>query len=500
MLPNALAFGLQEVNPDSEPLKNLDDDVPIGMPDTSTKFSLAGGQDSHSCETTLQVLSHAWGDYNSRYHMPDDIWIENLIMYIDTLVNLRIAHVCEWISSNVARFQNRQASIDELMRTFKSATVDLKSNLQLCKLKCGSCELLCIQSRLHDGQHDCQTSHHCVHSCDFYASSGEMKACSMSRQECLDECTKVISHAEDVHLCAATVHACGQPCNLSKLRLSDGSTPPCHGTCGIVSDVDHDNTCAMLGFVLSLANFARDSVQIQTISTAWKMVLFISAASYREEHSCPMQCTVEGICKIKTVPQSIEATFTGRHETFQYTKVYSQGTFGTPQQSVSQAITPGHPQQEHETRHGSMSSSRWAVDGPDDTDLKHWAATFTSTTVVPRMLLLAEGIIRTCQGLHHTQPFLVMGWFQGSLFLGGASKFHQVQNAAQPSYCTLPLFHLPMDPNNAQVGLGYVSNDGHIFSCRNPVIMQQAFHVRSGSMASGDRRPLLNMPASDRIV
>jgi hypothetical protein len=26
----------------------------------------------------------------------------------------------------------------------------------------------------------------------------------------------------------------------------------------------------------------------------------------------------------------------------------------------------GHPQREHETRHGSMSRTRWTVDGPDD--------------------------------------------------------------------------------------------------------------------------------------
>jgi len=30
----------------------------------------------------------------------------------------------------------------------------------------------------------------------------------------------------------------------------------------------------------------------------------------------------------------------------------------------------GHPQQEHETRHGSMSRTRWAVDGPDDVPLE----------------------------------------------------------------------------------------------------------------------------------
>lgn len=30
----------------------------------------------------------------------------------------------------------------------------------------------------------------------------------------------------------------------------------------------------------------------------------------------------------------------------------------------------GHPQQEHETRHGSMSRTRWTVDGPDDVPLE----------------------------------------------------------------------------------------------------------------------------------
>ena len=48
---------------------------------------------------------------------------------------------------------------------------------------------------------------------------------------------------------------------------------------------------------------------------------------------------------------------------------------------------------------------------------------------------------------------------------------------AQPSRCTLALFHAPIDAENAPAGLGYVSNDGHHFSCKNPIVMQQAFHV-----------------------
>lgn len=30
----------------------------------------------------------------------------------------------------------------------------------------------------------------------------------------------------------------------------------------------------------------------------------------------------------------------------------------------------GHPQQEHDTRHGSMSRSRWMIEGPDDATLE----------------------------------------------------------------------------------------------------------------------------------
>ncbi|KAG1886418.1 uncharacterized protein F5891DRAFT_1082392 [Suillus fuscotomentosus] len=576
MLPNALAFGLQEVNPDPEPLKNLDDDVPIGMPDTPAEFSLAGGPQSPSRETALQVLSHAWEDYGSRHHVPEDLWIENLIAHIDSLVNLRVARVREWISSNVARFQNGQASIDELMRTFESATVDLKSNLQLCMMKCGSCELLCIQSRLHDGQHDCLTSHECIHSCDFCTSSGETKACTMSaghpgnhicvvnahlcgqackfsgRQGCLDECTKVIGHAEDDHLCAAIVHACGQPCDLSKLRLDDGTTPPCRGTCGIASDMNHDQHLCDA----RLCSFPCQLCKRLCANTDHLHGLEDGAIHLcGEEHSCSVQCTAEGICEIETAPQSIEATFTGRHETFQYTKVAFLAKrlrcaksippglvahTGRHNHSLDQRVVHfcrakletffrfcGHPQQEHETRHGSMSSSRWAVDGPDDTGLEVEGRRFSSNDEGAPMMcnLVCQAVgrhvhIDYCRasdaaayiGNNEAQhifkrllphPDRPKDFLTHDIFwrvLSGPEHTAAAGNAAQPSYCTSPLFHLPMDPNNAQVGLGYVSNDGHIFSCRSPVIMQQPFHVRSGSMASGDRHPLPNTPASDRIV
>ena len=48
---------------------------------------------------------------------------------------------------------------------------------------------------------------------------------------------------------------------------------------------------------------------------------------------------------------------------------------------------------------------------------------------------------------------------------------------AQPSGCTLPIFHALMRTEDAPPGPGYVSNDGHHFTCKNPVLLQAAFHV-----------------------
>ncbi|KAG8793625.1 hypothetical protein FRC12_002185 [Ceratobasidium sp. 428] len=75
--------------------------------------------------------------------------------------------------------------------------------------------------------------------------------------------------------------------------------------------------------------------------------------------------------------------------------------------------------------------------------------------------------------------------------------------AASPSYCTLPIFHAPQAQRPAPPN-GHVSLDGHLFDCRNPSRLHQAYHVvfvidGSDSMASCDRRPLPNTPISAQL-
>ncbi|KIM52559.1 hypothetical protein SCLCIDRAFT_549343 [Scleroderma citrinum Foug A] len=179
LLPDALAFGFQNSPPEREPLKNLDTDDPIDLFDTQTQFFLSGAAapQSEARERTLSILQSSWSQFETRQRVPDAEWTESLSQYLEDIVNLRIDHVREWLTQNLSRFQAGHASIEELRRTFEGAIVDLKSNVQLCKMQCSSCQLLCVLSRFHDGPHICQTDHFCIHECDFCQ---ESRKCGMT--------------------------------------------------------------------------------------------------------------------------------------------------------------------------------------------------------------------------------------------------------------------------------------------------------------------------------
>jgi len=118
-------------------------------------------------EHRLSILRDYWDRSGTRQHVDDSEWISDLVQYLTRLVDLRVAHVDKWLKSNIQRFQAEHASIEELRRTFNSAVIDLRAGVQLCKSQCADCNLFCIQSRFHEGDHDCLTNHECIHHCTF---------------------------------------------------------------------------------------------------------------------------------------------------------------------------------------------------------------------------------------------------------------------------------------------------------------------------------------------
>ena len=204
LLPTALAFGMQDVEPEIELLKvrsttscltvgktfcspqNLDTDMPIDCSDGDARFFVADVEHSKnmSHEEVLHALVTEWDEFDSRQLVPDAQWTQELAQYLENLAEMRIDHVRAWVKSNLMRFQAGHASVMELQRTVESAVIDLKSSVQLCRMQCGSCQMFCIRNRFHEDAHDCKTTHTCTQSCEYCTEAGEHegegKKCSMT--------------------------------------------------------------------------------------------------------------------------------------------------------------------------------------------------------------------------------------------------------------------------------------------------------------------------------
>ena len=97
----------------------------------------------------------------------DSEWVAELGAYLSGLVELRVNHVQSWLDCNLTRFEGGHAAIEDLRRRFNNMVIELRTNVQFCGAQCASCNLICIRSRLHEGEHNCNTNHKCAHNCEF---------------------------------------------------------------------------------------------------------------------------------------------------------------------------------------------------------------------------------------------------------------------------------------------------------------------------------------------
>ncbi|KAF7370371.1 VWFA domain-containing protein [Mycena sanguinolenta] len=647
-LHSALEFGFYESEPTTEPLKNFDTGNSIDQPDTPSRFLLSSSNPTpEEQQNILATLQQSWNRFDARHQMSEAEWIAGLSHFLLDLAELRIEYVFHWIKSNLARFKSNHANMDLLRRDFDSGAVDLRSNVEICRMQCASCHLQCILGRRHgaDVAHDCLTSHNCPHPCEFgkesHAGSEHCgylaghsgkhicvvgahlcgEPCILEdKNGCMKKCTKVARHSEEDHMCAARVHACGDPCSLRHLKLGPNKTYSCPQTCAISNHEAHDqHVCNISSCPMSCELCMRLCANTDHLHGLQADARHLCG----QEHKCAALCQAKGICQIDTTPQSIEATFTGRHETFQYTK-YSQGNLFNRGIELSEhehncpdskrlhcaiKIPPnemehkgphvhaeepnpfhhcetrclscgyfctlplGHPQQEHETSHGSMSRTSWSVDGPDDTVVELKGRKFASRDDGAPMMcnLFCQDMGRhvhvdycrateeaPCDGpeIEHIHipmaphPEQPKDWISHSLFwrragFKGGSCFlesipltsmnivdpysrddqsnfakcefmcpgpeHALANPPAPSYCSLPVLHSPQTPGQLSVApadpntQGYISSDGHVYSCKDPAEMYPAYHVifvidKSSSMKSTDFRPLPNRRGTDLIA
>ncbi|KAG9090109.1 hypothetical protein FRC06_001223 [Ceratobasidium sp. 370] len=291
--------------------------------------------------------------------------------------------------------------------------------------------------------------------------------------------------------------------------------------------------------------------------------------------------------QIETRPSAIQEQFSGKHEAFQYTR-YSQVdrrlscvvpippeelTHTGPHTHSTDAdvfhycdtrcpnceylctLPLGHPQQLHETSHGSMTATKWVVEGDDANPVyelqgRKFGSGDEGAPMLCSLVCAAQGRhahIDYCRDPNNCdepecehisermnpEPDRPKDWishglswarsgFKGGIiiltrkksnssspnvtFFAPARPEHEATatTAANPSYCTLPIFHDPQAQQPAPA-TGHVSLDGHSFNCQNPSRFHQAYHIvfaidSSGSMYSSDRMPLPNTPISARLT
>jgi hypothetical protein len=128
---------------------------------------------------TLALLQASWSEYSDRSITDEEDWVSGLADHLEGLVHRRIHTVQTWIVINTSRFTEADASIGALQRTFNHMSNDIKTSIQLCKLKCNDCHLKCLNVRTHEGLHDCRTDHRCQHMCHYMESHESPVPCGM---------------------------------------------------------------------------------------------------------------------------------------------------------------------------------------------------------------------------------------------------------------------------------------------------------------------------------
>ncbi|KAI9434861.1 hypothetical protein H4582DRAFT_2080533 [Lactarius indigo] len=373
LLPFALATGYSGIIPDLEPLKNFDTDIAVACDDTAARFAISNRKQllRNEIEMYLSALLELQSSGPPRQFMPDSEWMREIVSHLNGLVDLRVNHVRRWLDSNLERFQGGHAAIEDLRRRFDTIVIEMKTNVQLCKAQCASCHLLCIRSRLHEGEHSCRTTHKCVHNCEFCGDSTKL-------------CGLAAGHPGK-HLCDVDAHLCGNPCHLQREhQTSHGSMTQ---TRWAVDDPD--------GVSLELGGRKFPS----------------------NDEGAPMMCNL--VCSSM-----------GRHVHIDYCRAGASGPCdGAEVQHINTRMTPNPDRPKDAITH----SLYWRRMGFKDPYTRDERAIFGKCDAM-------------CPGSEHTAR-------------------------GQPSYCLLPMFHPPKSTDDPADGLGYISNDGHMFSCRNPALL-----------------------------
>ncbi|KAB5590852.1 hypothetical protein CTheo_5695 [Ceratobasidium theobromae] len=593
-LQNALSRGADFEGPlkvsldTDEEVPALGHDLEFFVPNLGNSFTSAS-EDNAAVEHSLKLLidgcTHKLGITPNMARGVE--FIERLQQQLLQDLDLRIKHVRHWVQVNVQRFPPENQDIRNIHGKIDSLEIAMRAALQLCSEKCSTCHYLCVRPRRHVEEHQCGTTHRCPFLCEVSNQHSDPVDCGLPA-----------GHSAR-HMCTVNKHLCGSNCHLiGKDGCAKSCVQPlghdgehlCSAELHLCGKVDQANpspvTTKFTNLWFSRADSGMSSLAIPAQVAVLGLDHFhgLEADAVHlcgQEHACTNLCAADGICRVDTEPYAVEEQFSGRHETFQYTK-YTQveqrltcvipippGALKHPGEHRHSTnpkafhfcnvrcpncrylctLPIGHTQNLHETSHGSMISTQWAIERADPSSVyelngRKFGIGDEGAPMLCHLVCTEQGRhahIDFCRDLDgcrggaewehinermHPEIDRPKDWISHRLkwarsgFKGpydDTSKRHKVINQTQlcstalcpdpehertsnPSHCILPIFHAPLG-QHLSFSNSYVSADGHRFECTNPARLQQAYHVvfvidSSGSMGGTDRTPLQNTPIS----
>ncbi|KAG9124904.1 hypothetical protein FRC07_009778 [Ceratobasidium sp. 392] len=475
-LPRALCDGLSEEGP----LKNMDTDEELSSGEEGISFFVpdfnggASPENDESVEAALKTLINVYAPIvGARQRIADGAYIETMQDLIHEGLDRRIDQVRNWTTANVARFPSSNQDIRNLFSKIDSM----------------------------------QMKHTTVEPIIGAPLIARLRR-SIQRESLVDcRVTSRLTRAGTTAISAERLAVRGLASSRRSMR---------------------ENTCALHGRIFAEgpaifetpASLARTTALEHATSFGMSRIHGTSATMLEPVPSSRTTCSTSVTLAARTASTSVLCHSPGTHK------------------------LSGHPQQVHETSHGSMTATTWVVEGSDANPVYELQGRrFGSGDEGAPMLC---SLVCAAQGRHahvdycrdpdncdepecehisermHPEPDRPKDWVSHSLswarsgFKDPYSQDEQTEfskcdvlcagpeheatatTAANPSYCTLPIFHDPQAQQPAPT-IGHVSVDGHLFDCQNPSRLHQAYHI-SGSMTSSDRQPLPSTPISPRLT
>ncbi|CAE7194406.1 unnamed protein product [Rhizoctonia solani] len=413
-LRNALSRGSSDEGVIQTPLKNLDTDEDISTEESSTVFfvpAISGisTQDEAEIENALDALVGsclAGSTIGPRHIIGDRDYIELLQEQLDGLLHLRLEHVRRWLQVNVQRFPASSQDIRNIYSKIETMAHTMHTTVQLCTEPCSSCHYRCTRSYRHSGAHGCGTTHRCLFPCGVSKDHPDPVPCGLPA-----------GHGAQ-HMCDIKAHSCGQDCHLNNkngqciMMANIYARQDCTHVVNRVVCVtlvrgiaalepvkqhgmNHIHATGAASRLRAPSNVNSVSAHVASLitSTDWIPKLHTSVAKNITVQALALRGGFAGL--IETHPSAVERLFSGRHEKFQYTrytqveqrltcvipippgelqhagehshttdeKAFHYCNVRCPSCQYLCTLPLGHPQQLHETSHGSMTNTEWAIQG-----------------------------------------------------------------------------------------------------------------------------------------